>query len=140
MSASGGKAQNLKPKVREMARKYGLPNAERRDSQGVCFIGQFPMKEFLKNYIPEEKGGVLDTGGNIIGVHDGARLYTLGERHGFLVTKKTPNDPPLYIVAKDIAKNTITVAPNNEREEVAETTLTHMNFISGIVPKNDKVY
>ncbi|OGZ16792.1 MAG: tRNA 2-thiouridine(34) synthase MnmA, partial [Candidatus Lloydbacteria bacterium RIFCSPLOWO2_12_FULL_51_9] len=74
----------VKPKVREMARKYGLPNAERRDSQGVCFIGQFPMKEFLKNYIPEEKGGVLDTGGNIIGVHDGARLYTLGARHGFL--------------------------------------------------------
>src|SRR3989344_872016 len=49
----------VKPKVREMARKYGLPNAERRDSQGVCFIGQFPMKEFLKNYIPSEKGAVF---------------------------------------------------------------------------------
>ncbi|MBI3019819.1 MAG: hypothetical protein HYY60_00625 [Parcubacteria group bacterium] len=50
-----------KPAVRAMARKFGLPNAERRDSQGVCFIGQFPMKEFLKKYIPAEKGDVLAT-------------------------------------------------------------------------------
>ena len=129
-----------KPEVREMARKYGLPNAERRDSQGVCFIGQFPMKEFLKHYVAAEKGSVLDGNGTVIGTHDGARLYTLGERHGFLVTKKTPNDPPLYVVAKDIEKNTLTVAPQNAREEITEAVLANVNFISGIVPENDKVY
>ncbi|MBI3020011.1 MAG: tRNA 2-thiouridine(34) synthase MnmA, partial [Parcubacteria group bacterium] len=129
-----------KPAVREMARKFGLPNAERRDSQGVCFIGQFPMKEFLKKYIPAEKGDVLDMNGKVIGTHDGARLYTLGERHGFLVTKKTPKDPPLYVVAKNIAKNTIIVAPQNAREEVAEAMLANVNFISGEVPKEDELY
>ncbi len=123
-----------KPAVREMARKFGLPNAERRDSQGVCFIGQFPMKEFLKKYIPAEKGTVLNMKGETIGEHDGAQFYTLGERHGFLVTKKTPNDPPRYVVAKDIAKNTIMVAPQNAREEVTEAALAHGNFISGKVP------
>ncbi|MBI1998878.1 MAG: tRNA 2-thiouridine(34) synthase MnmA [Parcubacteria group bacterium] len=129
-----------KPEVREMARKFGLPNAERRDSQGVCFIGQFPMKEFLKKYIPAEKGDVLDAKGNIIGMHDGARLYTLGERHGFLVTKKTPNDPPLYVVAKDIEKNMLTVAPQNSREEVTKALLAHVNFISGEVPNTEESY
>lgn len=129
-----------KPEVREMARKFGLPNAERRDSQGMCFIGQFPMKEFLKKYIPSEKGDVLDTKENSIGTHDGARLYTLGERHGFWVTKKTPNDPPLYVVAKDIEKNTITVAPETAREETAEATLAQVNFISGKAPKEGETY
>ena len=129
-----------KPMVREMARKFGLPNAERRDSQGVCFIGQFPMKEFLKRYVTAEKGSVLDGAGRIIGTHDGARLYTMGERHGFLVTKKTPNDPPFYVVAKDIGKNTITVAAQEARDEVTEAALANVNFISGIVPENNKVY
>ena len=130
----------VKPDVREMARKFGLPNAERRDSQGVCFIGQFPMKEFLKKYVVAKKGDVLDTQGNVIGTHDGARLYTLGERHGFLVTKKTPNDSPVYVVAKDIEKNTITVAPSAARETIAEVTLAHQNFISGEPPEENKVY
>lgn len=103
-----GSMQKLE--VRALAQKFGLPNAERKDSQGVCFIGALDMKEFLKRFIETKPGEVLDRTGEVIGTHEGAPLYTLGERHGFVITKKTPNERPYYIVAKDIARNTLTVA------------------------------
>lgn len=99
-----------KSEVRKLAIKFGIPVATKKDSQGVCFLGPLDMKDFLKHYIESKIGDVLDTDGNIIGTHDGALLYTLGERHGFNITKKTPNDKPYFIIAKDIVNNTITVS------------------------------
>ena len=125
----------LKPEVRELARKFGLPNAERKDSQGLCVVGEFPMKDFLKHFISEKRGDVLNEAGDIIGYHDGAFFFTLGQRHGFTVTKKKPNGPPQYIVAKDVVANTITVAPMEagETQGVRDVLLEQVNFISGII-------
>ncbi len=102
-----------KPEVRELAEKFDLPTAQKKDSQGVCFLGKLNMKEFLAHYIDEKKGDVLDENGNMIGEHDGVMFLTLGQRHGFTVHQKTPDSVPLYIIDKDVENNTITVAPEN---------------------------
>lgn len=100
-----------KDAVRKLAEKYNLFTSEKKDSQGLCFIGHVDMKEFLKRYIDTKRGDVLNEKGNIIGYHDGAVLYTFGERHGFTITEKSSEDVPLYVVDKDITANTITVSP-----------------------------
>lgn len=99
-----------KPRVRELAREFGLPTAEKKDSQGLCFIGKVAMKEFLQTYITPKRGEVLNEAGEVIGHHDGAVFLTLGQRHGFTITHKTPQDAPYYVVAKDVQRNTVTVA------------------------------
>ncbi len=124
-----------KPYVRKLAEKYGLPTAEKKDSQGVCFLGPLDMKDFLSHYIHPKKGVVLDRDGMVIGEHDGAVFLTLGTRHGFTVTKKTATEAPYYVVAKDILKNTVTVS--HEKLSLLDTagstiSLTHTNWISGI--------
>jgi tRNA-specific 2-thiouridylase len=98
-----------KPELRKLAEKAKIPVFDKKDSQGVCFLGQIDMKEFLKEHIETHKGDVLDMDGNVIGEHDGAVLYAIGERHGFTIFKNTQNQDRLYIVKKDITNNTITV-------------------------------
>ena len=100
-----------KEEVRKIAEKFSLPQATRKDSQGLCFLGKVDMKEFLSRYITSKNGKVLNERGEAIGYHSGALFFTIGERHGFTITKKTTEESPLYVVAKDIKKNTITVAP-----------------------------
>jgi tRNA-specific 2-thiouridylase len=99
-----------KSKVRELARKFELPTAEKKDSQGLCFIGKVDIEDFLSHYVDKKKGKVIDVDGNVIGEHDGALFFTLGKRHGFTITKKTSDDAPYYVIAKDLEKNTITVS------------------------------
>ena len=99
-----------KTEVRKMAKKFGLPVAEKKDSQGICFLGAVDLKEFLRHYIKEKKGKIINQVGGVIGYHNGAVFYTLGERHGFTVTKKSPNDKPYYIVGKDVKKNILIVS------------------------------
>jgi len=99
-----------KSDVRKLAEKYNLPTATKKDSQGICFIGEIDMKEFLRHYIEINPGNVLSVENEIIGTHDGALFYTLGERHGFVITKKSTHDMPYYVVGKNIKENTITVS------------------------------
>jgi tRNA-specific 2-thiouridylase len=115
-----------KPKVRELARSFGLSTAEKKDSQGLCFIGKIDVKEFLSHYIEPKIGEVIDKTGKVIGTHDGAFFFTLGERHGFSIdaAHKTPNDEPYYIVAKNIEKNMITVA-HKTIEKTDDTMAEH---------------
>lgn len=98
--------------MREIARKAGLPNAERRDSQGLCFIGKVSMKEFLEKRLPKKPGNIIDTRGKVLGQHEGAFSYTIGQRKGIQVG----GGPALFVIAKDIAKNTITVGTEAELE------------------------
>jgi len=98
-----------KPRVRDLAEKYKLPTAFKKDSQGICFIGNIDMKDFLGHYIDEKRGDVLNIDGEIIGSHNGSLFYTIGERHGFTIEKKGTDDKPYYVVDKNIEKNTITV-------------------------------
>ncbi len=99
-----------KTAVRKLAKKYKLPVAEKKDSQGICFLGDIDLKDFLKHYIKEKKGKVINEKGEEIGYHDGAVFLTLGERHGFTITKKGPNDGAYYVVSKDVKKNIIIVS------------------------------
>ena len=121
-----------KSEVRELARKFGLPNAEKKDSQGLCFMGAVDMSDFLKHYIKAESGAVLDAEGAVIGEHDGAMLYTIGQRHGFRTTKRSPNEAPYVVVSKDLAANTVTVAhqdalPTNETSRVIKVIGLHLH-------------
>lgn len=99
-----------KQEVRKLAEKFGLLTATKKDSQGLCFLGKIDLKEFLKHFIKERAGKVLDTDGKVIGHHPGVFFFTLGERHGFTITAKTPTDRPYFIVAKNLKSNTLTVA------------------------------
>ncbi len=103
-----GKLQ--KTEVRKLAKKFGLPTSAKKDSQGICMLGDLDLKQFLAHYIPAKRGDVLSEAGDVIGHHDGAIFLTLGERHGFTITKKTPADERYYIIAKNIENNTVTVS------------------------------
>ena len=101
-----------KTEVRKLAKKFNLPVAEKKDSQGICFLGAVDLKEFLKHYIKSKKGKVLNEDGKEIGYHDGVVFHTLGERHGFTITQKSPTDKAYYVISKDIKKNILYVSQN----------------------------
>jgi tRNA-specific 2-thiouridylase len=121
-----------KDKVRSLAREFALPVSEKKDSQGICFLGDVDMKEFLKRSLSIGRGNVLNLKGDIIGFHEGARLYTMGERHGFTLLKQTPSNTPLYVISKDITTNTITVAPRDDRQQkgIDRVALSAVNWVS----------
>lgn len=128
-----------KSEVRKIAEKAGLPVFDKKDSQGVCFIGHLDMKNFLKEYIETSPGDVLDVDGTVIGTHDGAELYTIGERHGFTLHTKSAEYEPHFIVSKDIHTNTITVLPKSTYESTlnlnihyTEIKLTNTSFSQNI--------
>ena len=96
-----------KPEVRKLAKKFGLANHAKKDSQGVCFVGQLNMKEFLTSYIKPKTGDiVLAETGKKIGQHDGAYYYTIGQRHGLDIKD---GGGPYFVARKDIRKNIIYV-------------------------------
>ncbi len=107
----------VKSKVRDLAYKFNLPVFDKKDSQGVCFIGHLDMKDFLTEYAGVKKGAVLNLQGVTVGEHDGAILYTLGERHGFRIQNTDTKSEARYVIKKDIVENTITVATEREYEE-----------------------
>ena len=103
-----------KSEVREIARKYDLITADKKDSTGICFIGERNFKEFLKNYLPNNPGNIvnIDTG-KILGKHIGIMYYTIGQRRGLNVggTKNR-----LFVVSKEIDKNILYVAEGDENK------------------------
>jgi tRNA-specific 2-thiouridylase len=131
-----------KTEVRTLAKKYNLPTAVKKDSQGVCFLGPLDMKDFLGHYIESKKGDVLNQDGEVIGSHDGAVFFTLGERHGFNITKNIDNNKPLYVVSKNASNNTITVSssPLNLiiKDSGIEVNTFNSNWISGTPEFNMK--
>jgi len=94
-----------KSKVRRIATRAGLPNATKKDSQGLCFLGHVDMKEFLQHYIPIEHGPIYGTEGELLGEHDGAAFYTIGER-----VPVRASVGKRYVVSKDMGTNTLTVS------------------------------
>ena len=132
-----------KPRVRKLAEKFNLLTARKKDSQGLCFVGMVEMKDFLKRFLPEKQGAVLDEQGNKIGNHDGAYYYTFGQRHGFVITKKTSEDKPYFIASKNIKKNTITVSNKFNEETIfdkKEIEIKNVNWIFGEEPDFEKSY
>jgi tRNA-specific 2-thiouridylase len=113
-----------KSTVRKLAKKYNLPTAVKKDSQGICFIGEIDMKQFLEHYITPKPGNVITVDDKIIGHHNGALFYTLGERHGFVITDKGTHDKPYYVIAKDLVHNTITVSQDPQSEAIRTSLYT----------------
>lgn len=95
-----------KPKVRKMAEERGLYTAAKKDSQGICFVGQIGIRDFLRQYVTPQAGNIIDKQtGSVVGRHDGAIFYTLGQRHGLDVG----GGLPYYVVGKDMDKNEVYV-------------------------------
>jgi tRNA-specific 2-thiouridylase len=98
----------LKPEVREVARRFDLPTAAKKDSQGICFIGDIKMSDFISHYIPDHPGEIVDVNGRVMGEHRGLHLYTLGQRKGHGVA--SPREGMAYVVVgKDLEKNRLVV-------------------------------
>jgi len=99
-----------KPQVRALAKKFKLPNAVRKDSQGLCFLGDTSVGDLLAREIKLTPGKVLDEQGTVVGAHSGVQQYTLGQRHGFTLHAHTPDTVAHFVVGKDIEKSTLTVS------------------------------
>ncbi len=120
-----------KEKTRELAKRFNLPNAQKRDSQGICFLGSISVDDFLKAEFHPVAGRAIDKVGNEIGVHDGSILHTLGER----VTLEGASPGPWYVVAKDLAANVLTVSRERAAQlPVSSIALTQTNWLSDTDP------
>src|SRR3989344_4404564 len=127
-----------KPEVRAIAKKAGLPSWDKKDSQGVCFVGKLDFGEFLHKYLPCKKGNIVTTNGKVVGEHDGVWFYTLGQRHGFQISdfrfKKSDKKyeiQPMYVAEKNIKSNVLVVAEEAAPELYKkELSVTHINWIS----------
>lgn len=117
-----------KQQIRKEAEKAGLLTARKKDSQGICFLGQIDIAEFLSHYVNLESGVILDEAGNVIGSHKGALVYTNGQRHGFTITTNETNRAPYYVVSRDIEANTITVS--QQKRELTKTETVRLESVN----------
>jgi tRNA-specific 2-thiouridylase len=123
----------LKRDVRELARKLELPNHAKRDSTGICFIGERPFREFLMRYLPIVPGPMESLEGRMVGKHQGLMYYTIGQRHGLGIGGQ---GQPWYVVDKDLEGNRLLVAQGHEHPALFKERLqaTDPNWISGQPP------
>lgn len=121
-----------KPEVRKLAKKFGLVTAKKEESMGLCFMTEITARDFLKHYIKPKKGKVLDHRKKIIGEHDGAFFFTIGQRHGFTVTSKTPHDQPYYVIGKDIKRNILIVSQKRDEKKhfAREVVIKNINWLN----------
>lgn len=121
--------EHTKPQVRELAKKFGLVTAEKKDSQGICFVGKVGIREFLENFVSTEPGVIVDQYGREIGQHDGALFYTIGQRHGLDVG----GGLPYYVVGKDMQKNEVYVTTDLQDDRLWRRSidLTSVHWING---------
>lgn len=116
-----------KAEVRAQAEKLGLVTAEKKDSQGICFVGKVGIREFLSQYVQTQPGPIIDQTGKIIGEHDGAIFYTIGQRQGLGVG----GGLPYYVTGKDMKKNEVYVTTQLDDEHLwtKELKLTDLHWI-----------
>ncbi len=100
-----------KPEVRRLAKEFGLATAEKKDSTGICFIGERNFKDFLSQYIQGQKGNFVDTSGKVLGQHDGTCFYTLGQRKGMGIGGP---GAAWFVVAKNFEKNEVVLAQGDD--------------------------
>lgn len=124
-----------KPHVREMAKERGLFTAAKKDSQGICFVGKVGIREFLSQYVQQKPGEIIDkSSGKVLGHHDGAIFYTLGQRHGL----ELGGGLPFYVVGKDMTKNEVYVTTDLNDETLWKETvfLGAVHWINGMPAEN----
>lgn len=121
----------IKPDVRKIAEKYGLSTAEKKDSTGICFIGERRFRQFLKNYLPCNKGDIVDLNGNKVGEHEGVIYYTLGQRRGLNIGGKSDgNGKRWFVIDKDVKNNKLIVSQGEDDNLFSNGLITYkVNWI-----------
>lgn len=123
-----------KPQVRELAKKFNLPTAEKKDSQGICFIGPINVREYLKTALPIKYGSIINTKNELVGEHEGVWFYTEGQRAGI---GTTGGGVPYYVVGKDNINNILEVAPRRHKKLFARgLEADNLNWLTDDVPKS----
>ncbi|UQS85534.1 tRNA 2-thiouridine(34) synthase MnmA [Apilactobacillus apisilvae] len=107
-----------KPKVREIAKEAGLATADKKDSMGICFIGEKNFKSFLSNYLPATSGKMMTFDGEVKGTHDGLMYYTIGQRRGLGIGGDGTDNRPWFVVGKDLSKNILYVGKGYENKHL----------------------
>lgn len=128
-----------KPEVRRIAAELELSTATKKDSTGICFIGERNFKNFLKNYLPAMPGDIVDLEGNKVGRHDGLMYYTLGQRRGLNIGgRKGGNGERWFVVKKDLDKNLLIVSQGEEDELFSNGLYaSEMNWIPCLPDKKE---
>lgn len=118
-----------KPEVRKLAREAGLITHDKKDSTGICFVGERPFREFLSRYLPVSPGEIQTTSGDVVGQHQGIHFYTLGQRQGLGIGGvRGYADAPWYVIAKDIANNVLVVSQGHNHPLLMSRSLTAVNL------------
>jgi len=118
-----------KPEVRAIAERAGLATAKKKDSTGICFIGERDFKDFLMNYIPAQTGEMQTLDGEVMGEHDGLMYYTIGQRRGLGIGgSKNKSNEPWFVIGKDLDENVLYVGQGYENEHLYATTLEASDF------------
>ncbi len=129
--------------VREIARREGLPNHDKKDSTGICFIGERPFREFLSRYLPENPGEIRTDEGLVAGRHHGLAFYTIGQRQGLGIGGRREGDGNAwYVAAKDLQRNRLTVVQGHDHPALYTDSLsaTGLSWVSGAAPHCQWVY
>ena len=129
--------------VREIARRESLPNHDKRDSTGICFIGERPFREFLNRYLPANPGHIYSLDGRLLGEHMGLMFYTLGQRQGLRIGGQRDSDGDAwYVVDKDMKRNRLLVVQGRENRALYSGRLSavRLSWISGSAPHCNWVY
>jgi tRNA-specific 2-thiouridylase len=132
-----------KREVREIARKAGLATSEKKDSTGICFIGERPFREFLQRYLPTEPGEMRTSEGKVVGRHSGLMYYTLGQRQGLGIGGSKDGDGmPWFVAGKDMENNVLTVVQGHDHPLLYSDGLqaAQMHWIAGHDPREHWVY
>jgi len=118
-----------KPEVRNIAEEFNFENFAKKDSTGICFIGERKFKEFLSQYIPAKPGDIKTISGQVIGKHDGLMYYTLGQRQGLGIGGSSQGDgQPWYVVDKDLENNILIVAQGHDHPALFSNALRATNI------------
>lgn len=123
-----------KSEIREIAQKYDLKTANKKDSTGICFIGERNFNEFLSKYIPAQKGDIVDINGKKLGIHNGLMYYTIGQRKGIgLGNSKDGTGEPYFVVDKKLETNELVVAQGDDKLLYSKGLIANnFNFINSI--------
>ncbi len=128
-----------KSEVRDIARKAGLPNHAKKDSTGICFIGERPFREFLQRYLPKAPGDMMTPEGEIVGRHDGLMYYTIGQRQGLGIGgRRTGTQEAWFVADKDLPRNRLIVVQGHDHPALLKPTLKAIEatWIAGSPPPN----
>ncbi|MDL1866721.1 tRNA 2-thiouridine(34) synthase MnmA [Betaproteobacteria bacterium PRO4] len=132
-----------KREVRNIAREHGLPNSAKKDSTGICFIGERPFREFLNRYLPVNPGEIHTLDNKVVGEHQGLMYYTIGQRQGLGIGgTRDGSEEPWFVSGKDMERNVLYVVQGHGHPALFRSSLiaADLSWISGMAPHQNWVY